>query len=47
MPTAAGFVMLVNTDFLGNELDLDSIYESVLRGALSSVGWPERTPTRS
>jgi hypothetical protein len=42
-----GFVMLVNTDFLGNELDLDAIYESVLRGALSSVGWPERTSTRS
>ncbi|QYB02089.1 WHG domain-containing protein [Rhodococcus sp. USK10] len=42
-----GFVMLVNTDFLGNELDLDSIYESVLRGALASVGWPEHTPTRS
>lgn len=40
-----GFVMLVNTDFLGDELDLDSIYESVLRGALSSVGWPERTHT--
>ncbi len=42
-----GFVMLVNTDFLGDELDLDSIYESVLRGALSSVGWPERTHTPS
>ncbi|MFC9552195.1 TetR/AcrR family transcriptional regulator [Rhodococcus sp. NPDC056960] len=38
-----GFVMLVNTDFLGDELDLDVIYESVLRGALSSVGGPERT----
>jgi len=42
-----GFVMLVNTDFLGDELDLDSIYESVLRGALSTVGWPERTHTPS
>ena len=42
-----GFVMLVNTDFLGDELDLDSIYESVLRGALSSIEWPERTHTPS
>ncbi len=42
-----GFVMLVNTDFLGDELDLDSIYESVLRGALSSIEWPERTRTPS
>ncbi|MCQ4117757.1 TetR/AcrR family transcriptional regulator [Rhodococcus tibetensis] len=42
-----GFVMLVNTDFLGDELDLDSIYESVLRGALSSVERPEPTRTPS
>jgi AcrR family transcriptional regulator len=42
-----GFVMLVNTDFLGDELDLDSIYESVLRGALSGVGCVEETSSAS
>ncbi|AWK71003.1 TetR family transcriptional regulator [Rhodococcus oxybenzonivorans] len=42
-----GFVMLVNTDFLGDELDLDSIYESVLRGALSGVGCVKETSSAS
>ncbi|MFZ2178108.1 MAG: TetR/AcrR family transcriptional regulator [Rhodococcus sp. (in: high G+C Gram-positive bacteria)] len=42
-----GFVMLVNSDFLGDEMDLETIYESVLRGALSGVERPERTRTPS
>ncbi len=33
-----GFAILESSGFLGNEIDLDRIYETVVRGVLADVG---------
>jgi hypothetical protein len=43
--TLHGFAILESSGFLGDEIDLDRIYESVVQGALSHL--PTHTPVDS